>query len=269
MRDYPVTENLSLTRTDGRLDLTFNRPDRRNSLTHRMMDEIGAVLAVARDDPDLRVVVLRGAGGNFCAGGDLDAMADMPPAPPPGEPDPLVAPYRAYGDVLAALNCLPQAVVAVVEGAAVGGGLGMACCSDVVVARADAKFGMPEPRVGFIPSQIIPFVGRRIGEGHARRLAVTARVIDGLAGVDIGLVHHCCDDDAALDAALAQVLGDILACEPAALATVKRLVLSVNDQSDVAVMDDAADSLAALLRQPAAQAGIDAFMAKRRPPWAG
>ena len=71
------------------------------------------------------------------------------------------------------------------------------------------------------------------------------------------------------EAALARVLADVLACEPAALATVKRLVLSVNDEPDVAVMDDAADSLAALLRQPAARAGIDAFMAKRRPPWAG
>ena len=130
--------------------------------------------------------MLRGAGGHFCAGGDLDAMADMPPEPANGAADPLVAAYRQFGDALLALNELPQATISIVEGSAVGGGFGMACCSDVVILHESAGFGMPEPKVGFIPSQIIPFVVRRIGEGPARDLAVTGRVIDAQGSPSAG-----------------------------------------------------------------------------------
>ncbi len=110
-------------------------------------------------------------------------MAISTPWPPCRRPangaaDPLVAAYRQFGDALLALNELPQVTISIVEGSAVGGGFGMACCSDVVILHESAGFGMPEPKVGFIPSQIIPFVVRRIGEGPARDLAVTGRVID-------------------------------------------------------------------------------------------
>jgi isohexenylglutaconyl-CoA hydratase len=248
--------------------LTFRRPAQRNALTHRMMEETGRALALVRTDPEARVLVLRGAGGNFCAGGDLNAMIDMPPPPAPGEADPLVAPYRMYGDVLAALNTMPQAVVALVEGIAVGGGFGAACCADLTIVTADARLGMPEPRHGFIPSQIIPFVVRRIGEGQARRLAVTASVIDGREATRLGVAHQCCETVGEAEAALAAALEQLRRCAPQALAAVKRLTLSVAVRSDVEVMDDAAETLVSLLRAPEARAGVEAFLAKRRPPWA-
>lgn len=248
--------------------LIFNRPGQRNALTHRMMEEIGAAVARVRADPEARVLVLRGAGGNFCAGGDLNAMLDMPPPPPPGEPDPLVAPYRYFGDVLQALNALPQAVVAVVEGACVGGGLGMSCCADVTIALADARLGMPEPRHGFIPSQVIPFVVRRIGETQARRLAVTAAVIDGREAAALGIAHRCVETPAEAEAALEETLAGLRRCAPQALAAVKRLTLSAAHRPERATLDDAAETLVGLLRAPEAKAGIDAFLAKRRPPWA-
>src|SRR5438876_2975707 len=175
MADYA---NIALTREGPVARLVLNRPDRRNALTHQMMLELEDAFARVRDDQSCRVLVLRGAGGNFCAGGDLDAMADMPAKPANGSIDPLVPAYRQFGEALLALNTLPQATVAIVEGSAVGGGFGMACCSDVAILHDSARFGMPEPKVGFIPSQIIPFVVRRIGEGPARDLAVTGRVID-------------------------------------------------------------------------------------------
>jgi len=261
-------ECIALHRDGDRLFITFNRPDRRNALTHRMMEEMATAVAIAGDEAQVRVVVLRGAGGNFCAGGDLDAMADMPPAPAPGDIDPLRAPYRMYGDVLQALNRLPKAVVAVVEGAAAGGGFGMACCADVVIVHEDTKFGMPEPRVGFIPSQIIPYVVRRIGEGAARRLAVMGITVNGREAVDLGIAHYCCTDEAEILSRLDWVLGEIHRCEPAALALVKGLVLDCAERSDVEVLDAAADGLVSLLRRPSALHGIEAFMAKQRPPWA-
>lgn len=265
MADYA---NITLVRDGAVARLTLSRPERRNALTHAMMLELEDAFGRIRDDPSCRVLVLRGAGGHFCAGGDLDAMADMPPQPVDGVSDPLVPAYRQFGDALLALNNLPQATVAIVEGSAVGGGFGMACCSDVVILHESARFGMPEPKVGFIPSQIIPFVVRRIGEGPARDLAVTGRVIDAAEARRLGIGSHLCAGTADINRALKAVLDDILRQEPQAIATVKRLVLSCATEDDRAVLDDAAESLVGLLRRPQAKAGIAAFKTKTAPPWA-
>src|SRR5258707_10574326 len=165
MADYA---NIRLERDGAVMRLVLSRPERRNALTHAMMLELEDAFATVRDDRSCRVLVLRGAGGHFCAGGDLDAMADMPARPDNGAADPLVPAYRQFGEALLALDNLPQATISIVEGSAVGGGFGMACCPPVVILHDRARFGMPEPKVGFIPSQIIPFVVRRLGEGAGR-----------------------------------------------------------------------------------------------------
>ncbi len=247
--------------------LTFNRPERRNALNHAMMAEIGDAVARVGGDRGARALVLRGAGGAFCAGGDLGAMADMPPRPGKG-PDPLVPLYRMFGGVLADINRLPQAVIAIVEGPAVGGGFGMASCSDVVVLHRSARFGIPEPRSGFIPSQILPFLVRRLGEGTVRHLAVTGTVIDAAAAQRIGLGQYLCASERALEQTLERVLGEVLRMEPDALATVKRLTLMCADVDDDAVMDRASAELVRLLRRPQALAGMRAFLQKTPPPWA-
>jgi isohexenylglutaconyl-CoA hydratase len=269
MADYA---NIRLERDGAVARLVLNRPDRRNALTHAMMLELEDAFATLRDDRSCRVVVLRGAGGHFCAGGDLDAMADMPPLPENGPAngavDPLVPAYRQFGEALLALNDLPQATISVVEGSAVGGGFGMACCSDVVILHDSARFGMPEPKVGFIPSQIIPFVVRRVGEGMARDLAITGRVIDATEAHRIGIGRHLCANTAEINRTLKAVLDDVLKLEPEAVATVKRLVLACAARDDRAVLDDAAASLVGLLRRPQAAEGIRHFMSKTLPPWA-
>lgn len=244
--------------------LTFQRPERRNALNHEMMREIGAAVEKVGADGKVRALVLRGSGGAFCAGGDLGAMSDMPPVPAKG-PDPLIAPYRYFGEVLERLNRLPQAVIAVVEGPAVGGGLGMVCCADVAILQGSAKLGIPEPRSGFIPSQILPFLVRRIGESAARYLAVTGAVIDAKAAREIGLASFVTN---AVEKKLKDVLKDVGRMEPDALATVKRLVLDCATQADRAVMDAASMELVRLLRRPQARAGMQAFLRKKPPPWA-
>ena len=258
---------IGLSRDGAVTRLTFNRPQRRNALTHAMMLELGDAFGRVRDDPACRVLILRGAGGHFCAGGDLDAMADMPPKPVDGTIDPLIPAYRQFGDALLALNRLPQATIAIVEGSAVGGGFGMACCSDVVILHESARFGVPEPRVGFIPSQIIPFVVRRLGEGVMRDLAVTGRVIDAAEAHRLGIGRHLVSTAAELGVCLRGLLDDILKMEPQALATAKRLVQGSGTTDDRAMLDDAAESLVSLLRRPAASEGIGAFKAKTMPPW--
>ena len=265
MADYA---NITLTRDGAVARLTLNRPDRRNALTHAMMLELEDAFGRVRDDQACRALVIRGAGGHFCAGGDLDAMADMPARPTNGSVDPLVPAYRQFGDALLALNELPQVTISIVEGSAVGGGFGMACCSDVVILHESARFGMPEPKVGFIPSQIIPFVVRRVGEGAARDLAVTGRVIDAKEAHRLGISRHFCANTAEINRSLKAVLDEVLSLEPEAVAAVKRLVLASATQDDRAVLDDAAVSLVGLLRRPQAAEGIRHFKAKTLPPWA-
>jgi isohexenylglutaconyl-CoA hydratase len=259
--------NITLSHEGAIARLTLNRPDRRNALTHAMMVELEDVFAKLREDESCRVLVLRGAGGHFCAGVDLDAMANMPPKPANGAADPLVPAYRQFGDTLIALDSLPQATVAIVEGSAVGGGLGMACCSDIVVLHESARLGMPEPKWGFIPSQILPFVVRRLGEGMARDLAVTGRVIDAAEAHRLGVGRHLCNNTADLNRTVRDLLADVLKMEPTAVAAVKRLVLQAPRTDDRVVLDDAALSLVDLLRRPETAEGIKAFMAKAPPPW--
>ena len=265
MADYA---NIRLERDGAVARLVLNRPARRNALTHAMMLELEDAFTRLRDDESCRVLVLRGAGGHFCAGGDLSAMAEMPPKPAHGAADPMVASYRQFGDALLALNTLPQATIAVVEGSAVGGGLGMACCSDVVILHENARFGMPEAKVGFIPAQIVPFVVRRIGEGAARDLVVTARVIDGREAYRLGIGRYLCADGAELEQALQAAVDEVLKLEPLAVATGKRLVMASATTDDPAVLDDAAASIVDLLRRPQAAEGIRHFMAKTLPSWA-
>ncbi len=269
MADYA---NITLTREGAVARLVLNRPERRNALTQPMMLELEDAFKRVASDSECRVLVLRGAGGHFSAGGDLTAMAEIPPLPDTaagnGTTDPLLASYRQFGHALTALNTLPQPTIAVVEGSAVGGGFGMACCSDVVILHESARFGLPEPKAGFIPSQILPFIVRRIGEGATRDLALTARVIDAAEAHRIGVGRYLCSTTADLNRALKAAIDDILKLEPQALAVVKRLVLSAAIDDEHRVLDDAASSLVGLLRRPQASEGIAAFLNKTSPSWA-
>jgi isohexenylglutaconyl-CoA hydratase len=247
--------------------LTFDRPEARNALTHDMMVEIGDAVDRAAADPLVRVLILRGAGGNFSAGGDLNAMQRMPPPVAAGETDPLYDPYRFFGDVLARLDRLPKPVVAIVEGGAAGGGFGMACCADVAIVRDDAKLALPEPKVGFIPSQIIPFIARRMGAGQLRRIAVLGQRISGEEAHRLGIAHYLARSDAETESILAKVLDEIDLNDPDAVAAVKDVVLRSGEEPLPATLDAAARHLIALLRRPEAPAGMKAFLDKKDPPW--
>jgi isohexenylglutaconyl-CoA hydratase len=260
-------ETILLRRDSDIATLVFNRPDRRNALTRTMMDEIAHAIAAVQDS-GARALVLRGAGGAFSAGGDMSMLGDTSPAPADGEADPVVAGYRSFGDVILRFNALPLTTIAVVEGAAAGGGLGLACCSDIVLLHASARFGLPEPRAGFIPAVILPMIARRIGEGPLRDLAVSGRMMGAEEALRYGLGRAIHPSVEALEVALAECLADVLRMEPTAVRVAKRLALSCAGAEPAAVMDDACRTLVGLLRGDAAKAGIRAFRDKTPPPWA-
>src|SRR5256885_2431942 len=162
---------------------------------------------------------------------------------------------------------LPQTIVMVVEGAAYGGGLGLMCGGDVVLAAADAKFSISETTLGVPPAQIAPFVAQRIGVSRTRRLSLTAHRFDGREAERIGLVDQACDGTAALDAALAQVLAGIARCSPHANAVTKRLILASRTLAREELLEQSADAFAECLRNPEGCEGVTAFLEKRKPKW--
>jgi isohexenylglutaconyl-CoA hydratase len=268
--ELPECKTLALALDSrGVLGVTLDRPDAKNAMSLEMVRELEAIFAAIQDRRDVRVVVLRGAGGNFCAGGDVkDMAAARASSPEPGEPDPMVAVNRAFGRMLVRVDRAPQATIAVLEGAVLGGGFGLACACDVAIALAGAKLGLPETGLGLPPAQIAPFVVRRVGLSQARRLAVTGGRFDGREAVRLGLAHVACDDVAALDAELARTIDQILRCAPGAVAATKHLVLQVGAVDLERLLDEGAERFAACARGPEGSEGTLAFIQKRAPAWA-
>jgi len=265
----PDTTQIKLRLDNGVLHLVLDRPEAKNAMSLRMIDEIMGVFAAIRDRRDVRVVVLRGAGGTFCAGGDVKDMAASRGAPhEPGQPDPVAATNRRFGTLMTVVDRAPQAVVAVLEGAVLGGGFGLACVADVAIARADASFGLPETGLGFPPAQIAAFVVRRVGLAQARRLAVTGGRFDGRVAKEIGVVHHVVVDEEGILRELDGVLAQIRRCAPGAIAATKRIMADALAMDIELVLDRAADLFADAVRGPEGTEGTMAFLGKRKPAWA-
>ncbi len=254
-------------RQGGFLFLTLDDATTRNALSPEMVGELRAALDAAAADASLRAVVLRGAGGFFCAGGSMgNFQKSQQSAAAAGEDDPIAANNRIFGDFMIALSRLPKVLVAVVEGAAMGGGFGLACVADVVLARSDAKFALSETTLGLVPAQIAPFVVARIGQARARRLALTGERIDGAAATRIGLVDFVCDDAAALEAKLLVVLQGVARCAPGANAATKALLQRCAEVDLGPILDEAARSFARQMRSEGAE-GVAAFRDKRDAAW--
>lgn len=265
----PTYTTLKLDRRGPHLHVTLNRPDVRNALTEEMIRELLQVMDVIADDRAVRSVVLRGAGGTFCAGGDIKGFraSFSTPAPANGAPDPIVVNNRRFGSFMTRLNTLPQTVVAVVEGAAFGGGLGLVCAADVAICHAETRFAISETGLGIPPAQIAPFIVQRVGLTEARRLALTGIRFDGREAGRLGLVHYVCDDAASIERQLSDVLAHIARCAPDANAATKAILLASTEQPLDHVLDNAAQAFAAALRGPEGREGVAAFLEKRRPAW--
>lgn len=262
--ELPNCDTLLLERIEGVLHITLNRPDCRNAMSLAMVTELRRVLLAVRDDHGVRALVLRGAGGHFCAGGDIRDMA----AARASGGDAYRELNRAFGSLLEQAQALPQVLLVVLEGAVLGGGLGLACVSDVAIAAQDAQFGLPETSLGVLPAQISPFVVARIGLTQARRLALTAARFDAGEALRLGLVHFSEAAGAALQRRLDETLAQIRCCAPGATARTKALLLASGQEPLGRLLDDAAEQFAEAVTGAEGVEGTLAFMQKRKPAWA-
>ena len=261
-------KTLSLRRdghAGGVLHVTLNRPEVRNAMSLAMVRELRTVLGQAEMRCDTRVIVLRGAGGHFSAGADLSDMAAarMKLAE---NPNALVETNAAFGELCVAFAQTGMATVAVVEGVCMGGGFGLACVADVTLASETASFRLPETGLGVVPAQIGPFLVERLGYAEAKRLAVTGARLNAAEALALRLVHGV-HAGAALDAALAQVLSDILQCAPGAVAATKALIAKARFQSPASLVQEAAQVFSAAALGPEGVEGTTAFLQKRKAKW--
>jgi isohexenylglutaconyl-CoA hydratase len=264
---------LKCVQAGGVLHITLNRPESRNAMSLQMVAELQQVLRAAEataGTPDaVRVVVLRGEGGHFCAGADLKDMAgarmrSMQRAA--GVPDPIAEVNAEFGRLCVAYAQTPLAVVAVLEGTVMGGGFGLACVADVAIASDTANFRLPETSLGVVPAQIAPFLVERLGYSQAKRLAVTGGRLDAAAASALGLVHEVTTTEG-LQSALNAVLADILACAPGALAATKALMQRARLEPAPALVADAAAVFAQSAQSAEGIEGMTAFIQKRKPNW--
>lgn len=266
-QQLPDCETLLLTRQGSRLNVTLNRPNSRNAINAQMAEEFAGLLDWLANHDTIRLVVLRGARGHFCAGGDIKERRSMSENAPQDGSDPIKARNARAGQGFLKFQNLPQTTIAAVEGSAFGGGLGYACMADITIAAKGARMGMPETRLGIAPAQIAPFVVKRIGLARARQLALTAARFDGQQAFDYGIAQYLCEDDA-MDAMIEEVAAQVMACAPKASAATKEILLAVGTMPDDDLPDFAATRFAALAKGDEAREGQTAFAEKRAPNWA-
>lgn len=246
---------------------TLHDPASRNALSDAMVLALYEAALRAQADAALRLVVLAGSDGAFCSGGSLGQFAHLIGQPlAEGEDDPLVALNRGFGDVLHALSSLPQQLLVAVDGPAVGGGLGLVCSADRVLATARSVFAAPEVTLGLPPAQIAPYVWRRLGDRGARLCLLSGRRWSAPDAQALGLVDQIVPDGA-LDASVAEAIGEARAAAPGAVAATKRLLARLSAPLPD-LRDEAARVFAAALRGPEAAAGLRAFARRAAPPWA-
>ena len=243
----------------------LDRPDVRNAFNAELIGELRSTFdGFGAEGPEaLRGVMLAGAGPVFCAGADVDWMRSaIGLGVEANERD-----AAALHAMLAAVDRCPVPVIARVHGAALGGGMGLCAVADVVVATADASFGFTETKLGIIPAVISPFVLAKIGEAHARALFPTGQRVDAERALRIGLVHEIVADEAALDARVDELLGELRSAGPTAVRAAKALVRELRALDPEAARDHTIRHIAQQRTSPEGQEGLGAFLEKRPPRW--
>jgi methylglutaconyl-CoA hydratase len=213
----------------------------------------------------LRAVVLAGEGKSFSAGADVEWMR----ASVSLSLEENAADAARMQAMFVAIDGCPVPVIARVQGAALGGGMGLCAVADIVLASADATFGFTETRLGLLPAVISPFVLAKIGESHARALFPGGERFDAERARQIGLVHEVLADEQALDARLDAVTGELLAAGPTAARAAKALVRDLRTLTPAEARAHTVQHIAEQRTSAEGQEGLSAFVEKRPPSWRG
>jgi len=256
-------ETLLVEQQNGVAHITLNRPDKRNALSPRMLAELQSALDEI-ERSKARVVILTGAGKAFCAGMDLEMLAAIAKQTPHENQED----SRRMAKLFRRIWSFSKPLIAVVHGAALAGGCGIATLCDFTLAAPEAKFGYTEVKIGFLPAIVSVFLTRQIGEKKTRDLLLTGRIVEAAEAKELGLVTEVVPADRLMDSAreLANVL---IAASPSSLTRAKRLLTSaacagIDHDLERAILENAR-----IRCTPDFREGVASFLEKRKPVWQG
>lgn len=263
MKGMTLGDEMIAEVTGSVLTLRLNRPQSHNAMTPGMIQELTAVFKKLPQEKDIRVVVLTGNGRSFCAGADINYMraaADYTFEQNEADGD-------AIFDLMHAIDICPQPVVGRINGAAIGGGVGLVSCCDIAIAVESAKFAFSEVRLGIVPAVISPFVLAKIGVGNGRELILTGERFSAAKAHAIGLVQYVVTDEAELDAKVAERVNQLLLAAPGAQAVAKEIIRTVAYKPKSTVRDYTARQIAERRDSDEGREGMSSFLEKRKPIW--
>ena len=267
--ELPKCKTLALKRQGGTLHVTLNQPETRNAISQEMIRDLDAAFGYVEAERAIRTVVLRGAGGNFCAGGDLRqfqaAGADAPPKSIAESPH--YADAVKLSHLMRRINAAPAVVIGAFEGGTLGAGFGFLCAVDIAIASDDAVFGITGNMYGVPPGPIVSLIVERLGLPLARRMALSGVKLGARDTFAMGLVHHLAADSASLDLRVAQIVADVHRCAPNANRVTKDLLLQAGSVAAEQMVEMGANAFARALHGTEVNEGTTAFFEKRPPRW--
>ncbi len=250
----------------GVATIALNRPEVHNAFNEEMIERLADILEDLHGADGIRVVLLEAAGESFSAGADLNWMRHAAEAPPEDN----LEDARSLGAMLHHLATLPQPTIAVVHGAAYGGGVGLVAACDIAIAAKPARFSLSEVKLGLVPAVISPYVVGAIGPRAARRYMLTAERFDAAEALRIGLVHQLVEAPSDLGPAAEAIVSSLFKVAPGAVTKTKRLIAKVTERVlDEHLIDETAHLIATVRASDEAREGVAAFLDKRKPSWYG
>ena len=241
----------------------LDRPDIHNAFNDELVKLVSDTFTELRERDDVRVIVLGGNGKSFCAGADLNWMKRMVQY----TREQNLEDARAVGSMYLAIAQCPKPVIARVHGAALGGGAGLVAACDIGVAVESVQFGFTEVKLGIIPAIIAPFVIARVGPGRAREFFITGERFLAPVALNIGLIQHVVVHELALDALIDSKISQVLTSAPGAIAAAKELIFGVAARTLESSLEFAAEAIAEARTTAEGQAGMQAFLERKKPPW--
>lgn len=257
-------ETLNVVEREGVVTIALQRPEVHNAFNDTLIREMLELFDGFDGRDDLRAVVLKGNGKNFCAGADLNWMASMVDY----DRSQNIRDSAGLAKMFASINESPIPVIGRVHGAAIGGGVGLVAVCDVVIAEKGAKFGLSEVKLGILPAVISPYVIRKIGETHARALFLTGERFDAERALRIGLVHTVVEGDEKLDEAVEDTIANLRTSGPQAVRECKRLIEHVAHSELAEAIPYTIEAIADRRTSEEGQAGMKAFLQREKAPWA-
>lgn len=255
-------KTLLVNEAEGILSVTLNRPDVHNAFNDELIAEAIDLFSNI-DVESTRAVVLKGTGKNFCAGADLNWMSRMVEY----SRDENIRDSSRLAKMYALMNECPVPIVGRIQGAAIGGGVGLVSVCDIAIALEGTQFGLSEVKLGILPAVISPYVIAKIGETHARALFLTGERFDTERALRIGLVHRVADTTEALDAAVYESITQLKTSGPEAVRACKKLIAHVASHELADAIPYTIEAIAERRTSDEGQEGMKAFLSKGLASW--